>query len=178
MKKSTPVRQLVLRTLSRSSTRGILDFGHFRMSCALGRSGISAQKREGDGATPLGVYRLEKVYYRPDRMARPRTGLPLVALSHADGWCDAPGDRNYNRLVRLPYAASAEEMWRKDHLYDLIIVLNYNRRPRVQGAGSAIFMHFAREGYRPTEGCVALKGRDILKVLAHAHYGHSLRTRR
>jgi L,D-peptidoglycan transpeptidase YkuD (ErfK/YbiS/YcfS/YnhG family) len=85
-----------------------------------------------------------------------------------DGWCDAVGDRNYNRRVRHPYPASAERLWRQDALYDVIVVLDHNRQPRVQGAGSAIFMHLARPGYRPTEGCVALARRHLLLVLAAA----------
>jgi L,D-peptidoglycan transpeptidase YkuD (ErfK/YbiS/YcfS/YnhG family) len=126
------------------------------------------RKREGDGATPSGVWRLTQVLYRADRVQRPRTGLPVRPLKVDDGWCDAVGDRNYNRAVRHPYAASAERLWREDALYDVIVVLDHNRRPRVQGAGSAIFMHVARPGYRPTEGCIALARHHLALVLARA----------
>jgi L,D-peptidoglycan transpeptidase YkuD (ErfK/YbiS/YcfS/YnhG family) len=126
------------------------------------------RKREGDGATPSGVWRLTQVLYRADRVQRPRTGLPVRPLKVDDGWCDAVGDRNYNRAVRHPYAASAERLWREDALYDVIVVLDHNQRPRVQGAGSAIFMHVARPGYRPTEGCIALARHHLLMVLANA----------
>jgi L,D-peptidoglycan transpeptidase YkuD (ErfK/YbiS/YcfS/YnhG family) len=134
------------------------------LPCALGRSGISARKREGDGATPAGIHKLSQAYFRADKLMRPATGLPLRSLRRDDGWCDAIGDRNYNRPVRHPYPSSAERMWRKDALYDLVIVAGYNSRPRIQGRGSAIFVHMATGDLKPTEGCVALRRRDLLKI--------------
>ena len=121
-------------------------------------------KREGDGATPRGRFVIRHAYYRPDTAGRIGSALRLVPLHPAMGWCDAPGDRNYNRPVRLPYPASAERLWRDDGLYDVVIVLGHNDRPRVRGHGSAIFMHVARPGFLPTEGCIALK-REHLRVL-------------
>ena len=156
--------QLIVRALSAGRTRGWLDFGPFRWRCALGRTGVKAMKREGDGATPRGTFEVRRAYYRPYAMRRVATGVALRPLNPAMGWCDAPGDRNYNREVRLPYPASAEKMWRDDRLYDLVIVLGHNDLPRVRGGGSAIFMHVARPGYPPTEGCIALR-RDHLKLL-------------
>ena len=138
---------LVVRGLSRQRTCGTIEFGGLRFACALGRSGRSARKREGDGATPLGRFAILAVLYRPDRR-RPQTGLPVRRIGPADGWCDAPSDRNYNRAVRLPYPASHERLWRNDRLYDIVLVLDHNTRPRVRGAGSAIFMHVARHGAR------------------------------
>jgi L,D-peptidoglycan transpeptidase YkuD (ErfK/YbiS/YcfS/YnhG family) len=91
--------------------------------------------------------------------------LPVRAIRRHDGWCDASADRNYNRPVRLPYAASAERLWREDALYDVVVVLDYNKRPRVRGRGSAIFMHVARPGYAPTEGCIALARGHLLRLL-------------
>lgn len=105
---------------------------------------------------------------------RPQTGLPVSPLHPSLGWCDAPGDANYNRIVRLPYAASHERLWRRDHLYDLIVILGYNDYPRAQGRGSAIFMHLARAGYSPTEGCVALSRRDMIHFLQTAGDGDGL----
>ncbi len=136
------------------------------MPCALGRSGQRAIKREGDGATPMGQWTLRQVRYRSDRIAQPRTGLPVKAIHKSDGWCDAPADRNYNRAVRLPYPASVEILYRADGVYDLIVVLSHNARPRLRGAGSAIFIHIARAGFPPTEGCIALSRRDLLNMLA------------
>ena len=108
---------------------------------------------------------MRAVLYRPDRMRRPRTPLPVRAIRRHDGWCDASADRNYNRPVRLPYPASAERLWREDALYDVVVVLDYNERPRVRGRGSAIFMHVARPGYAPTEGCIALARAHLLRLL-------------
>jgi L,D-peptidoglycan transpeptidase YkuD (ErfK/YbiS/YcfS/YnhG family) len=122
-------------------------------------------KREGDGATPAGLFTLCEAFYRPDRVRRPRASLPVRATRSRDGWCDDVCDGNYNRKVRLPYAASAETLWRDDSIYDIIVVLDHNRRPRAKGRGSAIFMHIARAGYAPTAGCIALSSRDLRRLL-------------
>jgi L,D-peptidoglycan transpeptidase YkuD (ErfK/YbiS/YcfS/YnhG family) len=151
--------------LSAAATRGVVRLGGLAFPCALGRSGRSVRKREGDGATPVGRWRLLGVLYRSDRGRRPSTRLPVRPIAPDDGWCDAPGDRNYNRPVRHPYPASAERLWREDGLYDIVVVLSHNVRPRVRGAGSAVFMHLARPGYRPTEGCIALKREHLLRLL-------------
>jgi len=143
-------------------------WGSWRMRCALGRSGISDQKREGDGATPAGAFAMRQLLYRPDREMRPRTALPIAAIAPQDGWCDAPRDKAYNRPVHLPYPASAEQLWRDDHLYDLLVVLGYNDGPVVPGQGSAIFLHLAAPDFAPTVGCVALGRDDLLTVIATA----------
>ncbi|HYD15696.1 MAG TPA: L,D-transpeptidase family protein [Hyphomicrobium sp.] len=155
-----------MRSLSPSRTTGRLVCGNLILPCSLGRSGIRSTKREGDGATPRGRFRFESAFYRPDLLSRPRTGLGLCATRPNDGWCDAAADRNYNRRVQHPYPASAEHLWRKDDLYDVVVVIDYNRRPRRRAAGSAIFMHVAQRGLKPTEGCVALSRSDLLKVMA------------
>jgi L,D-peptidoglycan transpeptidase YkuD (ErfK/YbiS/YcfS/YnhG family) len=147
---------------------GTALWGKRRLRCALGRAGIAAAKREGDHATPAGVWPMRRALYRPDREAPPPTRLPLQSLDPADGWCDAPGDIAYNRLVRLPHPAGAERLWRDDALYDLLIVLGYNDAPAVAGRGSAIFLHVAHDDFAPTEGCVALARADLLAVLAQA----------
>jgi L,D-peptidoglycan transpeptidase YkuD (ErfK/YbiS/YcfS/YnhG family) len=144
----------------------IARLGRRRFRCALGRAGIVRDKREGDGGTPAGAWPLREVLYRPDRLAMPVTKLPVRALEPHDGWCDAPGDARYNRLVRLPYPASAEQLWRGDHLYDLIVVVGYNDAPVVPGKGSAIFLHLARSDYAPTAGCVAFARPHLLSILS------------
>lgn len=141
---------------------------------ALGRGGVAAAKQEGDGVTPSGCFRLRWVYYRPDREATPLTGLPVRALDPGDGWCDAPADPLYNRPVRLPYAASCEFLWRSDRLYDLILVLGHNDRPVIAGAGSAIFVHVAADGFTATAGCVALRHADLRRLIAAARLGDCL----
>jgi L,D-peptidoglycan transpeptidase YkuD (ErfK/YbiS/YcfS/YnhG family) len=146
--------------------------------CAIGRSGVRALKRESDGASPQGDWPVGRLLYRRDQGLPPRTRLPTRAIRRHDGWCDAPADRNYNRPVQHPYPSSAENLWRADHLYDLVVVLGHNERPRVRNAGSAIFMHLARPGYRPTEGCIALLRRDLTRVLAMLRAGDRIDLRR
>ena len=127
---------------------------------------MTADKREGDHATPAGRFALRRLYYRADRHPAPNTGLPVSGIAEEDGWCDAPDDPNYNQPVRLPYAASAERMWRADALYDYVVVIGYNDAPPVAGKGSAIFLHVAAPDYAGTEGCVALAMDDLVTVLA------------
>jgi L,D-peptidoglycan transpeptidase YkuD (ErfK/YbiS/YcfS/YnhG family) len=143
----------------------ITRVGTLRVRRAAGRGGIVLDKREGDGGTPAGIWPLREVLYRPDRLAMPVTRLPVRPLQPYDGWCDAPGDARYNKPVRLPYPASAEQLWRGDHLYDLIVVVGYNDAPVVPGKGSAIFLHLARSDYAPTAGCVAFARRHLLSIL-------------
>jgi L,D-peptidoglycan transpeptidase YkuD (ErfK/YbiS/YcfS/YnhG family) len=163
---ATTSPQLIVRRLNASATRGVLECGSLTVPCALGRSGTRVLKREGDGATPAGRFAMLEVLYNPTLTRRPVTRLPLRAIAKSDGWCDAAQDRNYNRKVRLPYPASAESLHRNDGLYDVVVVLDYNIRPRVRHRGSAIFMHVARPGFLPTEGCIALRRADLLRLLA------------
>lgn len=143
----------------------IIEWQGKRLRCALGRSGIVANKCEGDGATPEGTLPLRRVMYRPDRIEPPRTALPLRKIDVNDAWCDDPQDPSYNRLVRLPFAARHEILWRREAIYDVVVELGYNDDPVVAGRGSAIFMHIAKPGYPPTEGCIALGLRDLLSLL-------------
>jgi L,D-peptidoglycan transpeptidase YkuD (ErfK/YbiS/YcfS/YnhG family) len=137
-----------------------------QLRAALGRSGISADKREGDGATPIGCFALRTCMFRADRVAAPKTALPLRPIAKDDGWCDASDHAAYNRLVKLPFAASHEELWRTDGLYDVVVDLGYNDDPPVPGRGSAIFLHVARPDYGPTQGCVAVAREDLLWLLS------------
>ncbi len=167
-KRSSNVREEInfqLRSCPGEARRGILLVAGRQMNCALGRSGIAARKREGDGSTPAGRWPLRAAFYRPDRIARPCTMLPVRPLRITDGWCDDPADRNYNRPVRLPYPASSERLWREDGLYDLVVMLGYNDVPRSRSRGSAIFMHSTQDGLAPTEGCVALPLRSLRCLL-------------
>lgn len=159
--------KLVVRARPGHPTQGILQFGQMRFPCALGRGGIKALKREGDGATPLATMRLLHGFYRKGRADTAKSPLPFRYSRASDGWCDAPGDRNYNRPVRLPYGASCETLQRSDRLYDCVIVLDYNISPRLRGRGSAIFFHIAREGFLPTEGCIAVTPQVMARLLPY-----------
>jgi L,D-peptidoglycan transpeptidase YkuD (ErfK/YbiS/YcfS/YnhG family) len=163
-----PVALRAVRVATRAGvrTRGWLTAGIMRIPVALGRSGIRADKREGDGATPRGRFRPLRVWWRADRGLRPRALLPVGRLRPADGWCEDPADRRYNRRFQLADGQAGDRLWRADHLYDLIIELDHNVRPRIARRGSAIFIHVARPGLRPTAGCVALPAAPLRRLLA------------
>jgi L,D-peptidoglycan transpeptidase YkuD (ErfK/YbiS/YcfS/YnhG family) len=143
-------------------------YGTRSWRCAVGAAGVTADKCEGDGATPIGRFPLRRVLYRPDRLDRPVTALPAAPLAAEDGWCDDPGESAYNTQLRLPFGASHERLWRDDAIYDVIVILGHNDDPPMPGAGSAIFLHVARDDYAPTQGCVALALPDLLTVLREA----------
>lgn len=165
MGKDRLIRNMVVRPKPGNQSQGLLSIGGRVHVCALGRGGIKALKREGDGGTPLARMRLLCCYVRMDRVAHRATMLPTARITPLLGWCEVPGDRNYNRPVRLPYRASHETMRRADALYDIVIVMDWNIRPRKRGGGSAIFFHAARPGLTPTEGCVALPGDTLRRLL-------------
>jgi L,D-peptidoglycan transpeptidase YkuD (ErfK/YbiS/YcfS/YnhG family) len=144
---------------------GRLHAGEVAFTCALGRAGISHAKREGDYATPAGTFRLLGGFYRRDRVKRQAWALPIAAMRPGDGWCDDPKSGCYNRHVNLPCPAAHEKLWRRDGLYDLVIVLGYNIYPRSKSRGSAIFLHCARPDFAPTEGCLALSFADLRRLL-------------
>jgi L,D-peptidoglycan transpeptidase YkuD (ErfK/YbiS/YcfS/YnhG family) len=168
VKRSPPI---VVRRAPGRPYQARVQLAHGVRIAAIGRSSVRALKREGDGGTPLGRFPVRLVLYRADRGPRPRSAVPVRAIRDSDGWCDDPLDRNYNRLITLPSPRSAEGLKRADNLYDLVLVLGYNDRPRLRGKGSAIFMHLARPGYTPTEGCIALSRRDLLAVLGEIKRG-------
>ncbi len=147
------------------SADGRMSWPGGSIRCALGRSGVRRDKREGDGATPVGTFPLRELWFRPDRLPRPETLLDIREIEPTRAWCDDPRDGGYNRAVWAPYPASHERLWREDHLYDLIVPLGYNDAPAIRGLGSAIFLHVAAPDYRPTEGCVAIARDDLLTLL-------------
>ncbi len=145
---------------------GIAQWWGHDFRCALGRAGVSGNKAEGDGATPIGTFEPRKILYRADRVPPPETVLPVAALRPVDGWCDALDDADYNRQVVLPHGASCEKLWRDDNIYDLIVITTYNEAPVIPGMGSAIFVHIARDGFAGTEGCIAFTEADLRLILA------------
>lgn len=151
------------------SPSGALTWRGKTYKCAIGKAGVSTEKREGDCATPVGCFPLREIYYRPDRLQTPQSNLQTSPLTPSDGWCDDPVHLDYNRQVSLPHAGRCEELWREDEVYDLIVVIGYNESPPVQGLGSAIFLHIAKNltggKFAPTEGCVALSRDDLLEII-------------
>ena len=158
--------RITVRRKAGDSSRGWLIAGMLALPVALGRGGIKANKREGDGGTPRGNFRLRQLWWRADKHPRPNTSLPVQRISPNDGWCEDPADRRYNRPIKVPADADADRLARKDNLYDFIIEIDHNTRPRVAGRGSAVFIHAARLGFAPTAGCVALEINTLRKILA------------
>jgi len=141
------------------------DGAERRVRCAVGRGGIAAAKREGDGVTPAGRWPLRRVHYRPDRLPKPACRLPLRPIGADDGWCDDPECPAYNRLVALPHPGGHETLCRDDALYDIVVELGYNDGPPRPGRGSAVFLHIAGPDYAPTAGCVAIARGDMPALL-------------
>jgi L,D-peptidoglycan transpeptidase YkuD (ErfK/YbiS/YcfS/YnhG family) len=155
---------LRVHALPGNRARGWLTAGSFRIACALGPAGIVRVKREGDGGTPAGRFKLLWGYYRPDRWRPTRGGIPLRPMRRDQGWCEDPESPRYNRPVGLPASDCTDRMWREDHLYDLTFVLDQNFSRRAKGQGSAIFFHLARPGLEPTAGCVAISASDMRRL--------------
>ncbi len=165
LRAGSPLQQIRVRARAGRATQGWLAAGLLRLPVALGSAGIRANKREGDGATPRGAFRLVRLWWRKDRARRPRTRLPIRPIRQSDAWCENPADRRYNRPMQLAGDAAGDRLWRSDHLYDFLIELDHNTRPRVAGRGSAVFVHLARPGFRPTAGCVALAPETLRRLL-------------
>ena len=158
-------RLLVARLIGGAPHQGRLIAGTLTLRCALGRAGLTCDKREGDGATPKGRPRLLYAFVRPGRFSRAALLAPTRQTRKDDIWCDDPKSFLYNRHLRGPTRLSHEDLWRSDRLYDFVGVLDYNIRPAVRGRGSAIFFHVATEDLAPTAGCVALRARDLARLL-------------
>ncbi len=159
------LRELILRRDPRRPQRALLQAGGWTIPAAIGRAGLTALKREGDGATPFGAMRLINGYYRADRVRLPQTRLSMRPIDDRMGWCDAPHHAAYNRPVQLPFSDNHERMMRDDGLYDICVVLDWNIRERRRHTGSAIFFHLAGPGHAPTEGCIAIERQAMLRLL-------------
>jgi len=145
---------------------GYLKYKKLKFRCAFGKAGIGKKKEEGDNITPRGVYQITKIFYRKDRIKNITTKFRLYEIKKNMGWCDDSRSKNYNQLIKLPSKFSHENLFRKDNLYDLILVLNYNMKPITKNKGSAIFIHIAQNNYERTAGCVAIKKRNLIKLLS------------
>jgi L,D-peptidoglycan transpeptidase YkuD (ErfK/YbiS/YcfS/YnhG family) len=142
-------------------SQGWLRAGSWCVPVAFGRGGIRVNKREGDGGTPYGQFSPVRLWWRADRLPRPRTLLPVRPIGPADAWCEDPNDRRYNHPFRRSANEPGDRLWRDDRLYDIIIEIGHNVRPRIAGLGSAVFIHVTRPDFAPTAGCVALKPQDL-----------------
>src|SRR4051812_30427773 len=161
-------RQLALvriRAAAGDRSRGWLTAGGQTIKVALGRGGIRANKREGDGGTPKGTFRPLRLWWRADRHPRPSTFLPVRAIGPQDAWCEDVSSRHYNQPVRLNSNQGGDRLQRDDHLYDFIIEIDHNTHPRIAGRGSAVFLHLAREDFSPTAGCVSMTKGAMLRLL-------------
>ena len=144
---------------------GYLEYKNLKFRCALGKAGIKKKKKEGDNITPEGRFKIIRVYYRRDKIKNISTLIKKKEIKKKIGWCDDPVSSFYNKEITLPSKFSHEKLYRKDNLYDLILVLNYNINPIIKNKGSAIFIHIAKKNYEPTAGCIALKKRDLVELL-------------
>ena len=144
---------------------GYLKYKNLWFRCALGKAGIGKKKVEGDNITPKGTYKIIRIFYRKDRIKKIKTKIKIFKINKNMGWCDDPRSAAYNQLISLPYKYNCEKLYRKDNIYDLIIVLNYNINPTIKKKGSAIFIHIAKKNYSPTKGCIALSKINLLKIL-------------
>ena len=145
---------------------GLIKYKNFKFRCALGKAGMGEKKREGDNVTPTGTFKIVKIYYRSDRIKKISSKFRTIEITKNMGWCDDPNSKNYNQLINLPSKYGHEKLFKKNNIYDIIVVLNYNMKPVVKNKGSAIFIHVAKKNYQPTQGCIALKKNDLLKILS------------
>ena len=143
----------------------LLLYKDYKLKCSVGKSGIRSQKKEGDFATPKGKFKLGLLYYRKDRIKLPKCKIIKKIIKKNTGWCDDSKSRKYNREISFPFKYRAEKLYRKDKIYDLLIVIKYNYKPTIKKKGSAIFLHLADKKYKPTKGCVAIAKKDFMKIL-------------
>lgn len=145
---------------------GYLQYKNFRFRCAIGKAGIKKKVREGDNITPKGTYKLINIFFRPDRIRDLKTVIKKNKITRKIGWCDDINSKYYNRKIELPNKSRHEKLYRKDNIYDIVGVLNYNINPVIKNKGSAIFLHIARKNYQKTEGCIAIKKIHLKKILS------------
>jgi len=142
-----------------------LTFNNYRIKCAIGKRGIGKKKKEGDLITPVGLFKIRFLLYRKDRNKKLTTNLKKYIIRKNMGWCDDPKTKKYNKLITTPFKYSYEKLYKKENIYDLILVLNYNMNPIIKNKGSAIFIHIAKNNYSNTAGCIAIKKKQLLKIL-------------
>ena len=142
-----------------------LYFRNYKLKCSIGKRGISIKKREGDKKTPKGEFKLKYILYRKDRIINLKTKLKKIAINKKMGWCDDINSDSYNKIINFPFKYSAEKLWKKENVYDIIIIIDYNLNRVIKNKGSAIFLHIAKKKYQPTAGCIAVSKKNI-KLIA------------
>ena len=142
-----------------------LTINDYRIKCAVGKRGIGKKKKEGDFITPIGVFKIRFLLYRKDRVKKINTTLKKYIITKNMGWCDDPKSNKYNKLITTPFNYRYEKLFKKNNTYDIILVLNYNMSPIKKNKGSAIFIHVAKNNYKSTSGCVAIKKNQLIKIL-------------
>ena len=145
---------------------GYLIYKNLKYRCALGKAGVKKKKKEGDNITPIGIFKVIKIYYRADKIKKIMSPIKTIPIKKNMGWCDDPKSNFYNQEISLPNKFGYEKLYRNDNLYDLIFVLNYNINPIIKNKGSAIFIHIAKKNYKKTSGCIALKKKHMIKLIS------------
>jgi len=145
--------------------KNILIYKGYKLKCSIGKSGIKYSKKEGDSATPKGIFKLGLLYYRKNKNKPLKSKLKKKIIKKNMGWCDDSKSKQYNQEIYFPFKYGAEKLYRKDKIYDIFINIKYNQLPIVKGKGSAIFLHLSNKKYKPTSGCVAIQKKDFLKIL-------------
>jgi L,D-peptidoglycan transpeptidase YkuD (ErfK/YbiS/YcfS/YnhG family) len=145
---------------------GYLQYKNLKFRCALGKAGIKKKEKEGDNVTPKGIFKINSMYYRPDRIKNITTAVKKIKIKKNMGWCDDPDSHFYNQQISLPNKFGHEKLYRNDHLYDLILFINYNTNPIIKNKGSAIFIHIAKKNYKKTKGCIALKKKHLIELIS------------
>jgi L,D-peptidoglycan transpeptidase YkuD (ErfK/YbiS/YcfS/YnhG family) len=144
---------------------GYLEYRNIKFRCSLGKAGIHKKIKEGDNITPRGTYKILSIYYRQDRIKKIKCQIKKIKITKKIGWCDDLNSKYYNKQIKLPSKLNHEILYRKDDIYDIVCIINYNINPILKGRGSAIFLHIAKKKYQKTKGCIALKKNDLIKLL-------------
>ena len=150
--------------LIKLKNKDTLQFDDFVFKCTIGKKGISSKKKEGDLCTPKGTFSIKNLYYRSDRLLKPQTKIIIKKIKKNMGWCNDPKSNKYNSLVTVKEKIRYEKMYREDHKYDIVVVIDYNLKKPIPYKGSAIFIHLTNN-YKPTAGCIALNKKDLLILL-------------
>ena len=144
-----------------------LFYKSYKLKCSIGKSGISAKKKEGDSATPKGKFKIVMLYYRNDRIKNLKCKIKKKIIKKNMGWCDDSRSKKYNCEIKFPFKYGAEKLYRRDSRYDLFIEIKYNKKPVIKYKGSAIFLHIANKNFKATKGCVAILKKDFIKMIPY-----------